>query len=120
MAMIFLELDWCGRLDQPVNVLIENGHANAKQAILLIDQKQKKHSPEGLQINTYGLGGKIGNPILQAADMLAYGVREYHTKGESYFAGGISRASQKGQLIELPWDKSSIDAVRQEGMPGRS
>jgi hypothetical protein len=114
MSMIFLELTRQGRVNQPVNILIEDGHANANQAITLIEQKKKKQSTAGLSICTYGLGGKVGQPILQAADMLAYGVSEFHATGESYFAAGLSRGSKHGQLLELPWDKSSIESVKDD------
>lgn len=114
MAIIFLELTRQGRANQPVNILIEDGHANARQAIALIEQKNKKRSNAGLTIGTYGLGRKIGQPVLQAADMLAYGVREFHATGESYFASELSRGSKYGQLLELPWNKASIKAVNED------
>jgi hypothetical protein len=57
------------------NVLIEDGHRHASQALQHLDiLKKQGFNPEmvGCKILTAGLGSKADHPILQAADMLAY------------------------------------------------
>jgi hypothetical protein len=60
-----------GKQSERVNVLIEAGHKNVGQAI---DHVRAMIGNAGarLRIKTCGTGGKADNPILQAADMLAY------------------------------------------------
>jgi hypothetical protein len=56
-----------------VNVLIEDGHRHAKQALEIVqDGKNIPKEHRFVNVLTAGLGSKIDNPILQAADMLAY------------------------------------------------
>jgi hypothetical protein len=56
-----------------VNVLIEDGHRHAKQALGIVqDGKNLPKEHRFVNVLTAGLGSKIDNPILQAADMLAY------------------------------------------------
>jgi hypothetical protein len=52
-------------------VLIEGGHKNASQAIETL-RSQIGDDKAFLRIKSCGIGGKVDNPILQAADMLAY------------------------------------------------
>jgi hypothetical protein len=49
MVLILLELKRQGKDNQPVNILIEDGHANARQVIGLIDHKKELHSKKGLK-----------------------------------------------------------------------
>lgn len=67
-----MHLKETGKLDQVVNILIEDGHANASAAINQI-RESKETGSVVLKYGSYGLAGKSGNPILQAADLLAYG-----------------------------------------------
>ena len=108
MALVLLELVRLKRQNQPVNILIEDGHVNAGQAIEFIKHKKKLNSPKGLKIGTYGLGGKIDNPVLQAADLLAFGTCEYTTKGHSEFAARIVPEIYANRFRVLPWDVSSV------------
>jgi hypothetical protein len=117
MVMIHVELLRQRKHDQPVNILIEDGHANCEQAMQFIRRKkdlEAKNGPRGLRVNNYGLGGKKGNPILQAADLLAYGVCEYHTNGSSDFAARLAADKHGPRLHELPWDESSVEAAKQD------
>jgi hypothetical protein len=126
MMCIFVELLKQKRENQPVNILIEDGHKNSQQAIGFIAEKKKRTG--GLTVGSYGLGGKKDNPILQAADMLAFGVCEFHSKGQSDFAARLTPPEAHKRVLELPWNKSSADAVksdivrniqlRKSGVPG--
>ena len=67
-----------------VNVLIEDGHRNSRQALDMFETL--KNAPESddfrpLKILTVGLGSKKDHPILQAADMLAYSEWQKIAKG---------------------------------------
>lgn len=68
MTVIRLALIKQGKDNQPINILIEEGHANAQQVIGIIRDKKQRATKGTLIVNTYGLGEKTGNPILQAAD----------------------------------------------------
>ena len=68
-----------GRQMEPVNVLIEGGHKNAGQALEHL-RKLIGNDKAFLRMKTCGLGGKADNPILQAADMLAYSEWKYLTQ----------------------------------------
>src|SRR5262249_34043201 len=89
-----------------------DGHKNSKQAIGFIAEKMKRSG--GLQVNSYGLRGKRDNPILQAADMLAFGVCEFHAKGGSDFAARLSSHKGRKRIWELPWDKSAGEGVKDD------
>jgi hypothetical protein len=112
MVCIFVELVKQKRQHQPINILIEDGHKNSRQAIGFIAEKKKRHG--GLTIASYGLGGKKDNPILQAADMLAFGVCEFHAKGYSDFAARLSPPKVRKRILELPWDRSSVESVKDD------
>jgi hypothetical protein len=51
------------------NILVEDGHRNARQVALGL---KKLIVPPGMRILTSGLGSKRDHPILQASDMFAY------------------------------------------------
>jgi len=74
MALLefYFMLDREGLNKTPVNILIEEGHKNGKQALAAIERIQSLPSPI-LNIKSYGFGKKEGHPILQSADALAYG-----------------------------------------------
>jgi len=116
MLTILVELTRQKRANQPVNILIEDGHKNAQQAIGFIRAKKKRNSAMGIRLGSYGLGGKRDNPILQAADLLAFGVCEFHTKGNSDFAFRFGSGKGRKRFIEYPWDRSSPDAVKADIM----
>jgi hypothetical protein len=112
MVSIYVRLLERHMENQPINILIEDGHKNAQQAMVFIAEKNKRAG--GMRVNSYGLGGKKNNPILQAADMLAFGVCEFHTKGSSDFAARLSRVKDRRYVYELPWDKTAVQAVKDD------
>ena len=111
MVTIYMRLLKLGRANQPINILIEDGHKNAQQAIGFVKEKTER-GPGGLTVEAYGLGGKKDNPILQAADLLAFGICEAHTKGHSDFASRLAPATLLGKFLELPWNKSAVQSVQ--------
>lgn len=56
-----------------VNILVEQGHRNCNQLIQELDSLVDK-SGTRLNVKTVRKGQKLGNPVLQIADMLAYGM----------------------------------------------
>jgi hypothetical protein len=56
------------------NILIEDGHANAAQAVAALNEAKRAGIAFAIpsRILTVGLGSKADHPILQAADMLGY------------------------------------------------
>ena len=71
ILFFILQLEREKRTGETVNFLIEDGHVNANQAIDMM--REFKAFPDlPIVIGNYGLGGKRNNPILQAADILAY------------------------------------------------
>ena len=68
-----------GRETEPVNILIEQGHANAGQAIDHITDAMQGSSI--VKIRSCGKASKEDHPLLQAADMLAYSEWQQMTAG---------------------------------------
>jgi hypothetical protein len=113
MLLVNRELTMMGRRNQSVNILIEDGHKNAQQAIGFIEYKKNKLDPAcGLTVGTYGLGSKRDNRILQAADLVAFGTCEWEIKGESDFAARMFLPKYRKRFPKLPWNRSSVDSVR--------
>lgn len=109
--------DW--RLgNERVNILIESGHRNAAQVVEQLARLTEEN--EFLNVNEVSTASKKGNPILQSADMLAYGEWE-NMKGrasEVYDALHIDRGTYQAvwfdcsqELIEV--STHGIDALRQ-------
>ena len=102
-------------LGDEINILIEDGHPNASQAVGIFERMKKSrdggfaHLP--MHILTVGLGSKADWPILQSADMLAYsewqnlnGKRgdiydQLHVKGSRY------------QVVYLDLDNDVMDEM---------
>jgi hypothetical protein len=101
-----------GGLREPINILIENGHANAGGAIGQIST-WKNRADVTLNINTQALGDKASRPILQAADLSAYAFWKY-TAGEFNDPTFSALRHRAGKLkaMHLPWNRSLIQAVR--------
>lgn len=115
MVSILVELTR-QRRKQPINILIEDGHANAKQAIGFIEEKRSRDPRKGLTVASYALVGKTKDPILQAADLLAYGVCEFHTRGYSDFMCRLAPAKYRRRFLTLPLDRSTVDAAKTDIM----
>lgn len=61
------------KLGKDVNILVEDGHRNSRQALEILNDLKKSEPPQApVRILTAALGSKRDHPILQAADMLAY------------------------------------------------
>lgn len=70
------------QLHETVNVLIEDGHKNLNQILEMLSKSMGQ--PDALiKLGNYGEGRKLGNPILQAADLLAYGSCQQFSSGKS-------------------------------------
>jgi hypothetical protein len=124
--MIHFYLRKRSALQEPVNILIEDGHKNSKQIIEII-QNGKRKKGGFIKIGAYGLGGKIGNPILQAADLLAYGSCQalatggLETQGDQrVLSQGDSKAFARLiadspiPFIVSPWSPSVIEAIKED------
>src|SRR6202021_3460659 len=71
MLLVYMHLSERGKEDQVVNFLIEDGHSNIGQAMEIIGKSV--HSKNTfIRLGSLEKGGKLNNPILQAADLLAY------------------------------------------------
>jgi hypothetical protein len=112
MVLVSIELSRQRRFNQPINILIEDGHNNAMQVIELIEAKKKRGG--GLTVATHGLGGKKDNPILQSADLLAYSVSEYYSKGQSDFLSRLAPPELSKRFINIPWSASSVEALKSD------
>jgi hypothetical protein len=112
MTMILIELKRQRRENQPVNILIEEGHRNSHQVLGFIEHKKKLPSKKGLPIAHHETGQKTDNPILQVADLVAFGVCEAHTKGESVFASRMATRAFRRRFLVLPWNSSSTNAAK--------
>jgi hypothetical protein len=71
ILLLILILERDKRAGEAVNIMIEEGHRNASQALEMI-REFSAFEDRPLNIRNYGLGPKKGQPALQAADMLAY------------------------------------------------
>ena len=110
--LIHFDLRKRNRLHETVNLLIEDGHANSRQ-ILEIVSKAQGRKDYWVNLGTYGLGGKVGNPVLQAADMLAYGSCQHHSKGESRIYKQLVYHAPI-PFATLPWNKSCIESIKKD------
>lgn len=80
---LFLVSQWLGRKSrqqEPINILLEEGHRNSEQAINHVGRFKNHDSASILNLNVYGRGAKKCNPALQAADLLAYSSFEEYRK----------------------------------------
>lgn len=112
LTMTRLHLGNLGDTHQSINILIEDGHRNSKQAIELIS-KFKDRPGTILKVASHGLGEKKGHPILQAADLTAYGWWQYVTGGETSIFSELKTGAPRLMAMWLPWDRRSIEAVKE-------
>lgn len=82
VLLVHLDLEHRERTHEEVNILIEEGHKNLGQVDEII-RKMKGNDKSFLRLKSYGHGSKKGNPILQAADMLAYSAGQHIVSGDS-------------------------------------
>lgn len=112
MNYLYVCLHRSNRAKEPINVLLERGHVNEQQALGMLDDYEGS-----LNIHTRGSGKKIGNPALQAADLLAYAtcesLRGEHSKIREKLLSnprpGHYELNCNGKIVELM--KSTVEAV---------
>jgi len=107
-----LHLERNGATHEEINILIEEGHPNSNQAI---DQivSWKRRPGAVLRITSERLGNKIDNPILQAADMVAYGWWQFKACEDKRIFSAVKRGSPKLMAAFLPWSPRCIEAVKE-------
>lgn len=94
------------------NMLLEAGHANAEQACE-IASKAIDSDDAFLRLITCAKGGKKDNPILQAADLFAYGLCQWLARGDSQmFRQLLRRSPERFQWAEL--DNGVIEVVKSD------
>jgi hypothetical protein len=111
MTRVFLSLT--GDTHQDINILIEDGHKNANQAIEQISTWKRKPGAV-LKISSYGLGDKKSHPILQAADLVAYGWWQFKAGTDPRMFSALRAGAPKLAAMFLPWDNSSIEAIKRD------
>jgi len=105
------------------NVLIEGGHKNTQQAFEIISKAVGKVGDDSafIRVKSVGVGGKKDNPILQAADLLAYGWCQRISMGKSQMLDKLAGAGappEKFKALDLSVElvemlKRDIDAHAQ-------
>ncbi len=108
LALILHEDKRSGRKpDHPVNVLIEDGHTNAQQAL---DMLNRQHS--AIRIVSRGFGKKKDHPLFQAADLLAYSSSDHSsTPDESYLFERL-RSARKPTYYMITCDAGIIEIAK--------
>lgn len=104
---------WWGEEHQreQANILLENGHKNVNQIIEQLNLVKERTAASFLSLNNVGTGPKEGNPILQAADMLAYGHWAHlNDRPDEIFDALLDRGTY--QAIELTCSESIIDGTK--------
>lgn len=117
IILIHIELGNRNNLHGAVNVLIEDGHANSQQIMETVKKANKKSDEDvngyWLKLGSYGLGGKACNPILQAADLLAYCTCQTHSGRYSAIHRSLVWRSPI-PFLALPWSKATLDAITKD------
>lgn len=92
-------------LGHDVHILIEDGHKNSDQAAGILKDMQKANGhPDALfNIMTVGTGCKKDSPLLQSADMLAYGEWQKLSNGrqEIYNALHVEGSKYKPEILNV-------------------
>ena len=97
------------------NILIENGHRNAMQAVQILDRykvPQPVPVPD-FKILSVGLGSKVDHPILQAADMLAYCKHQQHTHGDTEIYKALHRIGSPYSTETISLDRRAFLSTQQ-------
>jgi hypothetical protein len=94
---------------EPVNILLERG-PHIYQAMTLLKENNQGNPEAFVKINSVGEGVKCGNPILQAADLLAYGWGEYLKNKHSIMLSKIAAHRPKRFPI-ITWRKDMIEEL---------
>jgi hypothetical protein len=112
LVVLRLHLEAKKATHEGINILIEEGHKNSRQAI---DQIVSWKSRPGtvLKITSEGLGNKRDNPILQAADMVAYGWWQFKSTKDKRIFRAVKHSSPRLMAAFLPWSPRCIEAVKE-------
>jgi hypothetical protein len=113
LVMIRIFLSLTNDTHQDINIVIEDGHKNANQAIEQISRWKRKPGTV-LKISSFGLGDKKSYPILQAADLVAYGWWQFKAGTDPRMFSALRVGAPRLPAMLLPWDKSSIEAIKRD------
>lgn len=108
MMWIYADLKKRNRLHEDVNVLIEDG-SHVRQAHEIFT-KAKDKGKMYFNLSSWGLGGK-NNPILQAADLLAYGCCQYVSNGDSVMYRQLANTGSP-RFMHLLCNADWIDSIK--------
>ena len=111
LLLIYLDLNDRERTHEEVNILIEEGHRNLGQVAVIIP-KMKGNDDSFLRLNSYGHGSKKGNPILQAADMLAYSAGQHIVSGDSRMYRQLASRVEPRQFQRLHITQEHISMLK--------
>jgi hypothetical protein len=116
MQMLFLRIhlqlkSWKAE-HETVNILIEDGHANVRQACEIISKDKTVEGPL-FKLGTYGCGPKTNNPILQAADLLAYSRCQSLAVGNSKMHSQLINAGAV-KFLDLDCDAELIKVMERD------
>jgi hypothetical protein len=120
------------RVPETVSIFLEEGHANASDALRLIKYWQEDTAPppaevEGhpvevvepdpvrtsrLRIHSYGLGSKATMYPLHAADMLAYLAYSAMTfKGDDFLTGVFDQLLPRVPHVSTSWNRVALEGL---------
>lgn len=112
LVILRLHLELSRSTHEGINILIEEGHNNSRQAIdQIVIWKMRPGAV--LKIVSEGLGNKIDNPILQASDMVAYGWWQFKCSEDKRIFSAIKRGAPGLMAAFLPWSPRCIEAVKE-------
>jgi hypothetical protein len=112
LSMTRLYLANTSSTHEDINILIEDGHRNSRQAIEQISDWKKKPGTI-LKVRSHGLGDKRNYPILQAADLAAYGWWQFRAGGDASIFSAVKRGAPRLKAMMLPWSNRSIEAINE-------
>jgi hypothetical protein len=95
------------------NILIEDGHKHASQAIEKLNESKKAGLAFQIpsRILSIALGSKPDHPILQAADMLAYSVWQKISNGDSTIYDALHPTNSLYLPEFIDFDVELVDVV---------
>src|SRR5262249_25170369 len=85
--------------DHQINILLEDGHVNAQQALDMLNRPRSV-----LHIVRRGLGKKRDHPVLQAADLLAYSSSDHTSSPDESYLFERLRSTQKPTYYMITCD----------------
>jgi hypothetical protein len=95
---------------EPVNILLEQG-PHIYQAMELLKERNMGNPEAFVHINSVGEGAKLGNPVLQAADLLAFGWSEYIKSTRSTMLSKIAQHRPK-RFPCIQWRPELIEELK--------